>query len=227
MGGKAGKILPLVAMAVAAYFTGGAALAATAAQTAGTTATAMAGSVAAGGAPIGALYAAEASMMANAAAATALQNATLAWAGASAVSGVAGAAANAQAQKQALAIEAEQRRVQQLGDKLSITQGEASVQNRLKRVLAAQTVAFNARGIDPGSGSPLAMQEGAYQEARADLGVLATRRQLADIGGTLNAASFANRRSAINRQFGQSLAGSLLSFGHGVNSRLSPAARQS
>jgi hypothetical protein len=217
MGGKAGKILPLVAMAVAAYFTGGAALAATAAQTAGTTATAMAGSLSSAG-----LAAAEASMMAQAAAATALQNATLAWAGASAVGGVAGAAANAQAQKQALAIEAEQRRVQQLGDTLSITQGEASVQNRLKRVLAAQTVAFNARGIDPGAGSPLAVQEGAYQEAKDDLGVLATRRQLADIGGTLNAASFANRRSAINRQFGQSLAGSLLSFGRGVTKAMHP-----
>ncbi|MBE0531857.1 MAG: hypothetical protein IH626_13585 [Rhodospirillales bacterium] len=147
---------------------------------------------------------------------TGFQQASLALGAAGLVSGISGAAANAQAQKQALAFQAEQRRVQQLTDKLNITQQEAAVQKNLRRVLAAQTVLYNAQGIDPSAGSPFAMQEGAYQEAQDDLDVLATRRRIADIGDSWNAAALSSQRRAVNTGLGRSITGSLLNFGKGA-----------
>ncbi len=188
MGGKAGNILPLVAMAAAAYFTGGAALAGMA--------------PAAGGATTAGL--------------TGLQQASLALSAASAVTGISGAAANARAQKQALAFQAEQQRVQQMSDKLAITQQEAATQKNLRKVLAAQTVAFNARGIDPSSGSPFALQEGAYRQTGDAMDLLATKRKQVEMGASLDAASLANRRGVIRNQLSQSVIGSLLDLGTGT-----------
>ncbi len=185
MGGKAGKILPLVAMAVATYFTAGAALGAGAAAG---TAGGAAGAGAAGGSvfTMAGATATEAALTQGLVASgigapmsmtglgmTAFEKASLALGAAGLVSGISGAAANAQTQRQALAIQAEEQRVKMLGDRLAITQREAEVQKNLRRTLAAQTVAFNARGIDPGSGSPFALQEGARRGAEDDLDMLA------------------------------------------------------
>jgi hypothetical protein len=194
MGGKVGQILPLVAMAAAAYFTGGAALAGMAPAAGGATTAGLAG----------------------------FQQASLALSAATAITGISGAAANAQAQKQALAIQAEQQRVQQLSDKLAITQQEAAAQKNLRKVLAAQTVAFNARGIDPSSGSPFALQEGAYHQTGDEMDLLATKRKQVEMGAQLSAADLANRRKGVSNHLSQSIIGSLLDLGKGVNDELRP-----
>lgn len=137
-------------------------------------------------------------------------------AGASAINSISGAMANAENQKAALAIQADRQRVQLLNDRLAITQKEAETQKNLRKALAAQTVAFNARGIDPSTGSPLALQERSHGEAGDILGRLATQREFVNLGGQLGAASLANQRSAIGDKLTATIFDSLIGFGKGT-----------
>jgi len=238
MGGKAKIILPLIALGIGAFATGGFGLAGAgaasgAAGTAGATAaTATATGVGAGAStglslaggidaavaaavPLGGV--AETGFFSTLAsefsAMSGLEQAGLGLQGLSAVGTGAGALINSNAQKTALAAQESEKKLSQAASRLDIANAELDSQKRLRKTISTQTNFFAATGVNASTGSASRVADAATGEAGQEMDLLKTRRDLLNKGATNVGASFAIRRRQASLASTGAGIGSLLDFG--------------
>ncbi len=218
MGGKAGKILPLIAMvgmqfipgvlpAEAALFsglTGAAAAAPVVAATAG----AAAGAGASGG-----FFS---SLVADFGQMSTLSKVGL---GLSAVSGVGSmlsSSAAAQQQNDQLAILQGQQNLKTAGDNLDLANRSLAAEQRLRKTLSALNVRANAFGADLSSGSGGDLMNSAYFSAQNAMDPMALQQQRVDQSGRAASQIYAYKRRAVGSKRTGVVLGSLLNFGVGA-----------
>jgi|GEM_PF-6913457 len=225
MGGKVGKILPLVALAAAPW----AIPAMAGAVGVGASAGAAGGSALFGSSSVAGI--ASATTASNAAAGGLFSSLASGWSGMSTMSkfgvgmqglstvgGLFGAGAAADQQDAMLAMQEGQNKLQNANDGLDLSQRSLNAENRLKQTLAAMTVRANAFGADLSSGSSANLMDAGYYDAKDELGLYDSRRKMLDQGGRTVEQTYDYKRRAVGRKRSGAMVGSLLDLGVGTAS---------
>lgn len=231
MGSKAGKILPLVALAGLGVATGGFGLAGgAAAGGAGAGVAAGSGAAAATGAGVAmapaVLGGVSTGMVATPVASTGFfsglteslsalgmaEKAQLGLGALSAGTSLVGGAANASAQRAALAFQQQEADLAAKRDTLDAAQREADNQSRLARTLAALTVGSAAGGVAPSR----ALVGAAQGQADLESDVLRAGGYLTDAAARVRAGGLGVRSGLLGRAGAGAGVGTLLDFGGGA-----------